>query len=107
MSYIGVDLDGTLAYYPSRTGPEQIGHPIEAMMRRVRGWLSNGTQVKIVTARASYPELIPAVRSWLDLHGLANVQITNVKDFEMIELWDDKAVQVEPNTGKRVDGRSG
>ncbi len=27
------------------------------------------------------------------------LEITNVKDFGMIELWDDRAVQVIPNTG--------
>lgn len=26
------------------------------------------------------------------------------KDFSTIEIWDDRAVQVEPNTGRRVDG---
>lgn len=37
---------------------------------------------------------------------LSIVAITNQKDYGMIELWDDRRVQVEPNTGRRVDGRS-
>lgn len=28
--------------------------------------------------------------------------ITNIKDYQMIELWDDRAVQVIPNTGQPV-----
>ena len=27
------------------------------------------------------------------------------KDYGMVELWDDRAVQVKPNTGERVDGK--
>lgn len=30
--------------------------------------------------------------------------ITNEKDYGMIELWDDRCVQVEINTGRRMDG---
>jgi hypothetical protein len=30
------------------------------------------------------------------------LKITNVKDRFMVELWDDRAVQVEHNTGKVV-----
>lgn len=26
-------------------------------------------------------------------------------DFAMVELWDDRCVQVIPNTGKRADGK--
>lgn len=32
------------------------------------------------------------------------LMITCVKDFGMHELWDDRAVQVIPNTGMRADG---
>jgi hypothetical protein len=30
--------------------------------------------------------------------------VTREKDFAMIELWDDRAVQVVTNTGERADG---
>jgi hypothetical protein len=30
--------------------------------------------------------------------------VTNVKTFDIIEIWDDRAVQVIPNTGLRADG---
>jgi hypothetical protein len=98
--WIGVDLDGTLAKYGGWKGPDSIGEPVPAMLERVRGWLAAGKEVKVFTARACIPEQLPPVRAWLDRLGLQEVGITNVKDFGMIELWDDRAVQVEMNTGR-------
>jgi hypothetical protein len=100
MSWIGVDLDGTLALYDTWKGPEHIGEPIPEMLERVRGWLADGYEVKIFTARVSEPENIPYIERWLALVGLPPLEITNVKDFAMIELWDDRAVGVISNTGK-------
>lgn len=98
--WIGVDLDGTLAYYRKGQGPT-IGEPIPAMMNRVKGWLDNGQEVRICTARAAHGEAeISRVRDWLKQHGLGDLQVTCQKDFEMTELWDDKAIQVKPNTGE-------
>ena len=100
--WIAVDLDGTLAHYDGWKGEEHIGPPIETMMARVKAWLEKGYRVKVFTARASVPSQVQYVRVWLDSHGLNSVEVTNVKDFEMIELWDDRAVQVIPNTGTPV-----
>lgn len=97
--WIGVDLDGTLAYLGSQI-PEVIGPPIPEMMDRVRNWLQKGYQVKIFTARASVPEQIPIVRQWLRNHDLPELEITNAKDFGMIECWDDRSVEVIANTGR-------
>lgn len=97
--WIGVDLDGTLAHYDGWHGADHIGEPIPKMLLRVRLWLSQGKQVKVFTARAAVPEQIPYVRKWLDELGLEEVGITNEKDFGMIELWDDRCVQVKINTG--------
>jgi hypothetical protein len=36
---------------------------------------------------------------------VAKIPITCCKDRGMIELWDDRAVQVIENTGERVDGK--
>lgn len=41
--WIGVDLDGTLAYYSGWKGIEHVGDPVPAMINRVRAWLANGT----------------------------------------------------------------
>lgn len=102
--WIGVDLDGTLAHYEG-WGDGSIGEPIGEMLFRVRKWIADGVTVKCMTARASDPSEAEKVRAWLDSHGLQEVSITNVKDFAMVELWDDRAVVVERNTG-RVLGRN-
>lgn len=110
--WIGVDLDGTLAHYERWEGPEHIGAPIEAMVKRVQGWLADGRPVKVFTARVSHDgtprresEAIlarRAIQAWCLKHiGLA-LEVTNVKDYAMVELWDDRAVQVEMNKGTPV-----
>lgn len=98
--WVGVDLDGTLAHYDGWRGAEHIGAPIPAMLARVRAWLEEGREVRIFTARASVPESVPPIEAWLAENGLAGVQVTNVKDFGMVELWDDRAVRVVVNTGE-------
>lgn len=101
-SWIGVDLDGTLAFYDGWRGMEHIGDPVPQMMDRVLRWISCGTKVKIFTARASIPEQIPFVKTWLKKHGLPDLEVTNSKDFGMVELYDDRCIQVISNTGELV-----
>lgn len=105
--WIGVDLDGTLAVYSGWKGPTNIGAPVPAMLERVKAWLAAGQEVKIFTARVACfepyrSEVIKAVHEWLESHGLPRLDVTNVKDMLMLELWDDRAVQVEKNTGRDV-----
>ena len=107
MGWIAVDLDGTLAEYDIWRGCEHIGKPIPAMSFRVKKWLAEGKDVRIFTARASVPEQIPYIVDWCIKHFNSALPVTNVKDFAMIELWDDRAIQVEANTGRRIDGKSG
>jgi hypothetical protein len=107
--WIGVDLDGTLAHYEGWNGGK-VGRPIPAMAERVRNWLAEGREVRIMTARVSgcdeeTAEQVKLIQAWTKEHLGATLEVTNKKDFAMIELWDDRAVQVEPNTGRRVDGR--
>jgi hypothetical protein len=101
-SWIGVDLDGTLAYFNRYRGPDHIGRPIPIMLYRVKKWIEKGYRVKILTARAGDPEAIPAVQAWLKKHGLGDLEITNQKDYDMIEMWDDRAVRVMCNTGNPI-----
>lgn len=113
--WIGVDLDGTLARYPGTFGvPHGIGEPIPRMVDRVKTWLSEGIDVRIMTARAAPPftdlfgkeigedEALKEVRDWCEKHIGHQLPITCKKDYNMIELWDDRAVQVIPNTGISV-----
>lgn len=105
--WIGVDLDGTLAEDGPWVDAYHIGQPVEPMMNRVKEWIAQGITVKIVTARAGVPNGIPPVKTWLEKQGLPDLEVTNQKDFNMIELWDDRAIQVIQNTGKPVLGEKG
>jgi hypothetical protein len=102
--WIGVDLDGTLAYYDVWRGPDHIGEVIPEMLGRIKRWMSQGILVKIFTARASVPGQIKVVEKWILAQGLPKLEVTNIKDFGMLQLWDDRAVQIIPNTGIRADG---
>lgn len=103
--WIGVDLDGTLALDFGWRGPRHIGVPVPMMVWRVRQWIADGRRVKIMTARAMDPTCIPPIRDWLARTGLPrDMEITCCKDFLMIELWDDRTVQVITNRGQPVSG---
>lgn len=104
--WIGVDLDGTLAHYDGWISEHHIGAPVEAMVLRVKGWLESGREVRIVTARVAEPRigLVAAIETWCVEHIGQALPVTNAKDYGMIELWDDRCVQVIPNTGQRADG---
>lgn len=108
--WIGVDLDGTLAVYGVWDGG--IGEPIPLMVERVKKWLADGVEVKIFTARVCFSgdekfmlEQMNLIESWCEKHIGQKLQVTATKDFRMIELWDDRAIQIIPNTGKRADGQ--
>lgn len=110
--WIGVDLDGTLAHYEGWVGVHHVGAPIPLMVDRVKAWLAEGTTVKIFTARVydhlndeSLQEQIRRpIIDWCKEHIGQELEITCVKDFGMIELWDDRAVSVKINTGLVIGG---
>lgn len=109
--WVGVDLDGTLAKYEGWRGVEHVGEPVPAMLLRVRRWLVRGIDVRIFTARVGPQRDVnetirarEAIERWCVEHFGQALPITATKDFAMRELWDDRCVQVEPNTGRRMDG---
>ncbi len=107
--WIGVDLDGTLAHYEGWQGVDNIGAPIMPMVERVKSWLASGKTVKIFTARmhghgmpligGGVEDVRTPIEEWCRKHIGQVLEITNKKDFGMIELWDDRCIQVESNTG--------
>lgn len=97
--WIGVDLDGTLAFHDKHSSVETVGEPVPAMMTLVKDMIDKGIRVKIFTARASDPDQLPIIRKWLKTQGLPDLEITNVKNYSMIRLYDDRCIQVEKNTG--------
>lgn len=103
VAWIGCDLDGTLATYDHYRGDEHIGEPIEKMVARVKRWLADGKQVKLLTARASHGDKAKrAVKVWCRKHIGKVLPITDRKDCKMTELWDDRAHRVERNTGEKL-----
>lgn len=102
--WIGVDLDGTLAEYDGWQGGSHIGKPIMPMVKRILMWIAEGKDVRIFTARVSSnnparTESMRAIQEWCKEHIGQVLPVTAEKDYFMIELWDDRCVQVIPNKG--------
>jgi hypothetical protein len=84
------------------------------MAARVKQWLAEGKDVRIVTARVfmRYDPVrlevtlnqtaITLVQNWTEEHFGVRLKVVCFKDFSMIELWDDRCKQVVPNTGELV-----
>ncbi len=123
--WIGVDLDGTLAEYTTWVGPTYIGRPVQVMLDRVKAWRKEGKEVRIFTARIApindcvmprgmltfQPrtprdrEAVAALRAtqeWCKVNVGEVLPVTNVKDYGMYELWDDRCIQVKSNSGLTV-----
>jgi hypothetical protein len=115
--WIGVDFDGTLAKYDGWNGGA-LGEPVPAMLARVKRWLAEGKEVRIVTARvglcgdtndegtaddaAFADDQRAKIQAWCETHLGEPLTVTASKDFRMVELWDDRAIQVLPNTGRSL-----
>lgn len=109
-AWIGVDFDGTLVKELGWEGPWHIGDPISEMVDRVKVWLAAGKRVKIFTARASGKEMgvrerIMAVEAWSEMVFGVKLDVVCEKDMNMVELWDDRCVRVEFNTGMILSGK--
>lgn len=98
LEWIGVDLDKTLA----AGSPKDIGEPVPRMVTRVRRWISSGRDVRILTARAEDVNETVKVYDWQAEHLGTSLEVTDRKDHFMEELYDDRALQVEKNTGEVV-----
>lgn len=115
MGWIGVDFDGTLAHYDHWQGTK-LGEPIMTMVERVKRWLAMGQEVRIMTARVSSRNEVKrlengeemweaeshrkAIEEWCEKHLGQKLKVTAEKDFQMTELWDDRAVTVAKNSGE-------
>ena len=105
--WVGFDLDGTLAEHGKYQGPDHIGTMIQKMKAILIEWLKQGYRVKIMTARMGHAESRDEARTiiqdWLEANGLPRLEVTCKKDYKMIRLYDDRAVQVIPNTGVTLE----
>jgi histidinol phosphatase-like enzyme len=133
MSWIAIDLDGTLAQYAGWMGCDSIGSPVPAMVDRIKHYQDKGLEIRIFTARAGvyehytyamdqgwfnghnhdhyadiildlYMQTIKPIEDWCETHFGQRFTVTAMKDMEMLELWDDRAIRVEMNTGQIVVG---
>lgn len=107
MVWTAIDLDGTLAEYTGPLAGGNIGKPIPQMVERVKGLIADGRKVKIFTARVSsrgdhaaaqYQRWL--IENWCIIHLGRALEVTAEKDYEMLEMWDDRAREVVPNTGE-------
>lgn len=104
--WIGVDLDGTLAYYES-FGDGSIGAPIKPMIRRIKHYLKQGKDIRILTARVGNDfgdseailRIQLRIQRWCKEHLGKILPIACSKDYHMCMLLDDRSVQVIPNKG--------
>jgi hypothetical protein len=80
------------------------------MVQRVKRWLQEGQEFRIVTARAArqtFDKLFhraekTKIEQWCVTHLGQVLPIQAQKVYSMIELWDVRVVQVEPNTGCQI-----
>ena len=107
---IAVDLDGTLAEYHGWVDVTHIGKPIPVMKQRVLDWIKQGEEVYIFTARVSGPDrdevntAMYHIQQWLKANGFPNtIPVTCEKLKKFREIWDDRAIKVEHNTGRICD----
>lgn len=103
--WIGIDLDGTLAYYEGWVDDLHIGEPIVEMVRRVKAWILAGHDVRVFTARVADDEtgeIAEAIRVWCRCHVGRSLPVTCRKDRWMVCLYDDRCRQVVMNTGEIV-----
>ena len=105
--WVGFDLDGTLAEHGKYKGPEHIGTMIQRMKEILLECLRQRFRVKIMTARMSHAdtrdEARTIIQDWLEANGLPRLEVTCKKDYKMIRLYDDRAIQVIPNTGVTLE----
>lgn len=125
-------MDGTLFTYTHWVGWNKFGRPIQPMIDRVRAWLDADVEVRVVTARIGLPvardvmtgedvysrartgrcrmtrqefsdhEMRLAVQDHLERHDLPRLRVQCYKNVDMIEIWDDRAVQVVANDGRML-----
>lgn len=112
--WIAVDFDGTLATWdvPWPDDYRAVGEPVPAMVALVKQWLAEGEDVRIFTARMDcyHPvfkylteqQVKGPIEKWCVKHLGRALPITNKKDYFCKALYDDRAIQVERDTGRLI-----
>ena len=107
---IAIDLDRTLAdgsvVDVNNYRSDLIGNPIALNVERVKAWLAAGRKVVIFTARVhpryGLAEVViaeKAIKEWcIEVFGV-ELEVTCMKDPLFCEIWDDRSISIEPDTG--------
>ena len=110
IKWTGFDLDGTLAEYDGWHGIDHIGKPIKPMCDLMKKIREEGAKVKILTARvaprkdgSNADDARKHIEKWCEKNLGFVPEITHEKDSLMDTLYDDRAVQVIPNTGITIE----
>jgi hypothetical protein len=111
--WVGFDFDKTLAHDEPGDMSGVLGTPIPAMVELAKAYIAAGVEVRILTARVWVPaderwkpELAREcgvtrlkLMDWAERYLGKRVPVTCEKDPYMDHLYDDRAVEVVPNTG--------
>ena len=98
--WVGVDFDGTLCTLPGM-------QPVPDMVERIRQFRAQGVEVRICTARVnpkhgndhnSYHTKL--IQSWCEQYLGERLPVVACKDYDMVVLYDDRAIAVKTNTGE-------
>lgn len=84
---------------PESVGPSYPGsHVVIASLRRDSAWAE---RYEFALAQERL------VQDWCEHHLGKRLPVTALKDYAMIELWDDRAIAVESGTGRAVGFHAG
>ena len=102
------DFDSTLSFYEEPFSTT-LGPPVPEMVRKVKAAIAEGVQVVIFSARvypgADYERLAQStnamlnIAEWCQKHIGQVLPITFVKMPIFTKLYDDRAIEILPNTG--------
>jgi hypothetical protein len=104
------DFHKTLAHYDHENQhAEDFDNmpPITRMVNRVKAWRAKGEKVTVFSAAAN-PEndwdgrIKRGIGDWTETHIGERLPVTAIKSSDFTDMWDDKGVAVEANTGKRL-----
>jgi hypothetical protein len=105
-SWIGFDLDGTVAFYDGWKSHTHIGVPIPKMIALIQSYRAQGKKVKILTARVNSDrppvereEARQAIIAYMKEHVGEELPVTSEKDHHMLYNYDDRCKHVTTNTG--------
>jgi len=111
--YIYVDFDDTLCRGPFKS-IIQCGEPVEGMCAKIKKVLEHGKYgIKVFSARFDSTKsktetnmAVKVVQAWLyKQFGLqaSQIQCTANKGMDCVEIWDNRAVGVEDETGRLLN----